>query len=905
MFGGTGSFRGYLCPQLKSPNNKNQAGSSGLATCGRPHCKYSHSAELLSQQQNGITASSNPYSTKRSSFSAGSRLSPPVETPSPSSSTSIPPVWPTEESVRGADDAVSVVAPLHNGAAAVSLPLDSSKVTLQKSEIDGLIVRPNSDHIPRPTYSDAPDQSTSERNPYSFDWVDSTQNTQPNDLEYDPINNWRMPFRSTITEPEAVETATSPAPSETVPPAVAAAAPPANLTAAAAIRHRIAETDSVVALGKKPVGRPPAAAVPGKIAPASSWVPAPRKRVEKSPAEPPRLVKKKARFGKAVDDDDVMEIPVQPSGKTAGTSEAEVMKSLFGADDEEDDEIMVELPIEMPAKPVIPRGFPKNPQKLLQTLTVPEAPPPSRPAEPVSPRPSQPPRKKIATPQQQLEMRMKAIEEQKRQLAAAAAASASGSQSITAPVIAAAVDKGEKRVAHQPVAGGTPAAQIPRVMAVSGSKLSLPFRQQVLEKFIQHMSQIYPSQKEAVDRAVQTEKDIAVNSFHMGTYRNKATQELVKLKQAVAPVVPAAVGATTGQKDKPMTFPKASPTTPQQQKQNFSVMPKNTQQRIINNDPRMWSDMEFYAAMKKSVLTEDHLVINGYPLIQAKKQDGENRRDGLQLYIAMSGKITPDRITQTRRICCRCKKDFTVDFEGNYARDEECVYHWGKAFSRRVSGEGIAAKRTCCSDESSSYGCCVAKCHVADTIPSLSGFVSSTGVPATRPEDKCKVFAIDCEMIYTVGGIELARVTMVDRHLKTVYETLVKPKQRIIDCNTRFSGLKPEMFNRELGKGMKSIEEVHKDLLGGLITEDTILIGHSLESDLLAMKLIHRNIVDTSIVFPHKRGPPFKRALRNLMRELLNKIIQEDVGGHDSREDAAACMELMMWKTKQDRERRT
>ena len=40
------------------------------------------------------------------------------------------------------------------------------------------------------------------------------------------------------------------------------------------------------------------------------------------------------------------------------------------------------------------------------------------------------------------------------------------------------------------------------------------------------------------------------------------------------------------------------------------------------------------------------------------------------------------------------------------------------------------------------------------------------------------------------------------------------------------------------------------------------------------------------------------------MRELLQKIIQEDVGGHDSREDAAACMELMIWKLRQDRDRR-
>ena len=38
--------------------------------------------------------------------------------------------------------------------------------------------------------------------------------------------------------------------------------------------------------------------------------------------------------------------------------------------------------------------------------------------------------------------------------------------------------------------------------------------------------------------------------------------------------------------------------------------------------------------------------------------------------------------------------------------------------------------------------------------------------------------------------------------------------------------------------------------------------------------MIHQNIVDTAIVFPHRLGHPFKRALRNLMADHLKKIIQ-------------------------------
>lgn len=56
----------------------------------------------------------------------------------------------------------------------------------------------------------------------------------------------------------------------------------------------------------------------------------------------------------------------------------------------------------------------------------------------------------------------------------------------------------------------------------------------------------------------------------------------------------------------------------------------------------------------------------------------------------------------------------------------------------------------------------------------------------------------------------------------------------------------------------------------------TILIGHSLESDLKALKLIHSLVVDTSVLFPHKMGPPKKRALKTLCIEYLKRIIQEN-----------------------------
>ena len=78
------------------------------------------------------------------------------------------------------------------------------------------------------------------------------------------------------------------------------------------------------------------------------------------------------------------------------------------------------------------------------------------------------------------------------------------------------------------------------------------------------------------------------------------------------------------------------------------------------------------------------------------------------------------------------------------------------------------------------------------------------------------------------------------------------------------------------------------------------MLGHGLDGDLVSLKLVHNRIVDTSVVFPHKRGLPYKRALKTLMYEHLKIVIQEggttDVG-HDSTEDAISCLKLMKWKT--------
>lgn len=44
------------------------------------------------------------------------------------------------------------------------------------------------------------------------------------------------------------------------------------------------------------------------------------------------------------------------------------------------------------------------------------------------------------------------------------------------------------------------------------------------------------------------------------------------------------------------------------------------------------------------------------------------------------------------------------------------------------------------------------------------------------------------------------------------------------------------------------------------------------------LQIIHSTVVDTALVFPHRKGLPYKRALKTLMAEYMQRFIQDSVG---------------------------
>ncbi|KAF6230165.1 hypothetical protein HO133_004504 [Letharia lupina] len=286
--------------------------------------------------------------------------------------------------------------------------------------------------------------------------------------------------------------------------------------------------------------------------------------------------------------------------------------------------------------------------------------------------------------------------------------------------------------------------------------------------------------------------------------------------------------------------------------------------------------------------------------------------------------------------CDRCKTRFQVfpgrrEEDGALTSGGTCTYHPAKP--RRPQAKDKADKGhkeaiyACCNETvAESAGCTQATTHVFKiSEPKRLALImpfKETPPKELTPGPNTAV-CLDCEMGYTTLGLELIRLTATAwPNGEDLLDVLVRPLGEVLDLNSRFSGVWPKDYANALSYECISVDEekpskgseqrlrivesptIGRDLLFEHLTPETPLIGHALDNDLNATRIIHPSIVDTVLLFPHPLGLPLRFGLKALMKKHLDRDVQMGGDqGHDSKEDARAAGDLVifkvseMWKT--------
>lgn len=249
------------------------------------------------------------------------------------------------------------------------------------------------------------------------------------------------------------------------------------------------------------------------------------------------------------------------------------------------------------------------------------------------------------------------------------------------------------------------------------------------------------------------------------------------------------------------------------------------------------------------------------------------------------------------KTCCRCHLSFLVFKNGNHQSLNKCVYHLPFVNECAYHPDGNKSGKLlyeCCGTTINGPECKREPTHVFQTDLEIQVFLVPSGFASATTYTKSgtrgtegNIISIDCEMVYTVAGLQLAQVVAVDVKGYVKYRAYVIPDDIILSYNTEHSGVTQQHLE---GPGVKSLVQVRHDLFQ-FITDRTIIVGHAVHNDFRVLKLLHNLVVDTSLLY-EETGI---RKLKDLAKFHLNMDIHNSYHeGHDCEEDARVTMMLAL-----------
>eukprot|EP00929_Paragymnodinium_shiwhaense_P087951 TRINITY_DN48107_c0_g1_i2.p1 TRINITY_DN48107_c0_g1~~TRINITY_DN48107_c0_g1_i2.p1 ORF type:complete len:1040 (-),score=267.65 TRINITY_DN48107_c0_g1_i2:98-3217(-) len=170
-----------------------------------------------------------------------------------------------------------------------------------------------------------------------------------------------------------------------------------------------------------------------------------------------------------------------------------------------------------------------------------------------------------------------------------------------------------------------------------------------------------------------------------------------------------------------------------------------------------------------------------------------------------------------------------------------------------------------------------------------------------KPGTKARlVLGLDCEMVYAKEDPNaLARVSVVSIGAVLLDVFIRRPlPDDVLDYRTAISGVSESHLRED--NGAVPFEEAQDKVLN-LLSPDTILVGHALQNDLRALRIMHGKIVDTALLFTVEGKSQWRKhklhSLVSIMKPKVATLQSADPdASHDSVQDAEWALQLALYE---------
>ncbi|KAL3906821.1 MAG: hypothetical protein SGILL_009121 [Bacillariaceae sp.] len=164
-----------------------------------------------------------------------------------------------------------------------------------------------------------------------------------------------------------------------------------------------------------------------------------------------------------------------------------------------------------------------------------------------------------------------------------------------------------------------------------------------------------------------------------------------------------------------------------------------------------------------------------------------------------------------------------------------------------------------------------------------------------------QAIAIDCEMCETQDPLSgaknhkaLCRISVVnaDKPEEVLLDTLVKPQWPVTDYRTRINGVTKEHLDP-----VEFTLRHAQAFMMALCSEETVVVGHAVHNDLVALHMDHDVVADSSYLYEASDSTSASVSLKDIVKKVLNSEMPKT---HDSVNDARKALECVLYWVDRD-----